>query len=616
MKKVFYIVFLLALHLKVLHAEIAVDWDIKRLEDKFRSEAELGLKEYLGPTKKFKVYIQVIGKKNTEEKKSADYRDSEFGYLSIADSYQDIKVSEKVMVKSIAADIFIYDKVDKNTLKNIRKIATGAMKGFPSSINLNVMPSPPTLEENTNDLNQPFNFKKIFLEHLSDILKLISNLIISAIGLLGIYLLSRALIAAFKSISEAIKNDPTNNKEHKKEDDSVTEEEDKEDEINTDHQKFEEILNNQIEIQHERSLEIVKTCLRTAPHVFKQVLVRNDENFQGFKVLLPQIVEFTSKLKEIISIELWKKIDSIDGINESLFGRWLNRFAEDLSIAQMTDTGYFSCHIESTLFEKIHSAKLSHLIEASIKVNSCILFKFLLDFLPSNESINLMKHFDDKTWSKILSERQVNPIQLNKDISEMLETVEAIVEKDKREINDHDFSRIFSNPLSLFLKDKDFEEAEEFFKIISYSAPELSESIKAKFWTPRMLFRIPKDYLTEKFNILSVEGRVLILLGVQEDLREHLLTCIPEGKVMTIVTDQYSRDFDIQDERQKSRSTKTIKDFLNALKEDLYAEKFELKEESEALMSRETSHEMSVVKNSEMNEITQTNDKDSKNNAA
>ena len=72
------------------------------------------------------------------------------------------------------------------------------------------------------------NFKKIFLEHLSDILKLISNLIMSAIGLLGIYLLSRALIAAFKSISEAIKNDPANNKEQKLEDDSVTEEEDKE----------------------------------------------------------------------------------------------------------------------------------------------------------------------------------------------------------------------------------------------------------------------------------------------------------------------------------------------------------------------------------------------------
>ena len=73
MKKVFYIVFLSALHLKVLHAEIAVDWDIKRLEDKFRNEAELGLKEYLGPTKKFKVYIQVIGKKNTEEKLKEEF---------------------------------------------------------------------------------------------------------------------------------------------------------------------------------------------------------------------------------------------------------------------------------------------------------------------------------------------------------------------------------------------------------------------------------------------------------------------------------------------------------------------------------------------------------------
>jgi hypothetical protein len=599
--------------MQVASAEVVVDWDIKKLEDKFRGEIETGVKEYLGPDKKIKVYVQVDGRKKTEEKKAVDFKDGEFGYLSVADSYQDVRVSEKVIVTSVTADIFVYEKVDSTVVNNIRKIAAGAMKGYKNATNLNVMPSPPPKVEEKKVADSkpiepakepPFDLKKFLIDHASDIFKMFSTLFIGALGLLGVYLLARALIAAFKTIGDAMKASTEKIANQQQLNKEFDQEMKKQEEEKASHQKVEEVFNNQLEIQFERNIDIVKSCLRTSPHVFKQVMGRNEVNLNGLKTLLPLIIEYTIKLKETISPDLWKKLETIKGIDEGMFNRWLNTFAEDISVAQMTENGYFSYVVDHSLLEKVYSSKFAHLVDASMRVNSGILYKFILDFLPPEESTSLMKHFDEETWKIILTERYVNAVDLNSDINKLLMVVDEYVEKEKCEINDQGLARILSNPMTFFLQNKSYEESEEFFDILSTSAPELAQILKGKFWTPRMFFRIPNDYLSETFNILSVDTRVAILLGVQDDVRGHLLSFIPEGKVMTIVTDQYNRDVENFDNRQKDKSVKMIKEYLEMLKADSIADKFILKDESEIPVAIETVQDEQAIKKDESLSLT------------
>lgn len=604
MKIIFSFIVILISLVQIVSAEVIVDWDIKKLEDKFKGEIETGVKEYLGAEKKFKVYVQVSGRKKTEEKKASDFNDTEFGYLSVADSYQDVKILDKVVVNSVSAEIFIYDKIDRAVENNIRKISSGAMKGFPNTTILSVMPSPPKIEEKKPEAPEtPFDLKKFLMDHASDIFKMFSTLFVGALALLGLYLLGRALIAAFKTIGDAMKDSTDKIARQQKENKEQELEAKKNDEQKLAHQKIEEVFNNQLEIQFERNINIVKSCLRVSPHVFKQVLIRNEENLNGLKTLLPLIVDYTVKLKEAISQDLWKKVESLKGIEEGLFNRWLNAFAEDISVAQMTENGYFSYVIDHNLLERAYAAKFSHLVDASMRINSGVLYKFVLDFLPPEESTHLMKHFDEETWKMILTERYINAAELNDDVANMLKIVDEYVEKEKREINDQGLARILTNPMTLFLQGKSFEESEELFDILSMSAPDLATLLKSKFWTPRTLYRVPSEYLREKFNTLTVEARVHILLAVQEDIRNFMLGFIPEGKVMTIVTDQYNRDVETFDERARIKSVKVLKEFLDNLKADATAEKFILKEELEEVADEYQQETQQEEQSKEQNEL-------------
>lgn len=562
-------------------AEVAIDWEIKKLEEKFRGEIETGVREYLGPQQKFKVYVQIVGKKKTEEKKAINFNDKEFGYLSVADSYQNIRVYEKIFVKNISIDVFVYDSVEKGVENNIRKIASGAVKGFQSKVTISIMPSPIAKVEPANIAD--FDIKKFLLEHASDIFKLFSSVFLGGVLLFGLYLLAKALVTAFKTMGDAVKSSTDKYTHQQQINQELTKEEKNKEDEKIAQQKNEEAFNNQLALQFERNIDIVKSCIKISPHVFKQVLIRKDENLRGLKSLLPLIVELTDKLKESISVDVWKKLEEIDGINEGVFNRWLNTFSEDLSVAQMTENGYFSHAVDHVLLERVYAAKFSHLVDAAIKINTSILYKFIFDFLPSEESVSLMECFSEETWKIVLTERNVNANDLNNDIKEMLKVVDGFVEKEKYEINDQGMSRILSSPISFFIESKSFEESEEFFNIISTSAPDVANLFRSKFWTPQMFFRIPEDYLMEKFSTMKMELRGQVLLGISSDVRLYLLSLIPEGRVMTIMTEQYNNNLENLNQKMKEDSFVAAKEFLKALKVDHGAGKYALKEESDVV---------------------------------
>lgn len=571
--------------LNITFGEVVIDWDIKKLEDKFKSDIDEGLKEYLGSGKKFKVYVQVNGKKKTEEKKSINFSDKEFGYLSVADSYQDIRIDEKISVKSVSTEIFIYNKLEDESLRNVKKIAEGAIKGFPGSVVLRVMPS---LKEEEKKI--PFSLMSFLEQKASDVFYMLYYLVIGIISLFGVYYLLKSLLKLFNSSSK--------NKKLAKDDDKQVKQRDSEDkDFNL---KINKPLNEDAKKHFERNMKIIETCLQESSFIFKKVLSQKNENLQGFKTLLPFMVSCLSKLGHIITTDQWKDLEKVRGLENDQFYKWLISFTEDILIAQMSEPGCLTSLVDKVLLEKVYIADPLYLIEAVRDLNSSVLYKFALDVLSEEKAALMIKEFDSSTWLKVLSEKEAKSEELNSDIKRMLKKINDLETTNRDIIADKDIERLFVPPTQLLLKGKTFEEVESLFEELSFLAPSLEKKLRTKVWTPKIFFRIPETYLSDKFNSMTLESRVMILLAVKEDVRDFLFSIMPNEKVSMIVRDQYSRGETALNSENKEKAILFARKFIEELKFDLECEKFNLKNEIEHPFTKENFKKRTDLENNKV----------------
>lgn len=572
-----FLIFLFTSPISSLNAQkVELDWEVKKLEEKLQGQVLSGVREYLGDKKKINAFIQIDAKKTSTEKVVKGFKDNDFGYLSVDEANYDTQVERKLVVEQVNANVFVFEKVDKDVERNLKLIVKSALRGYKTNIAIRVMPSPLIPEEpkvqpkeEVKDApkepvsEEPFSLKSFILKHASDIIKLVSMVVVGILALIGIYLFAKAIVAAFKALGEAMKSSTDRYA------DSLNTQKASED--NTEDEREENAENDFQTGNLEKSYAIIDSCLSNFPQVFKNVILRDKSNVSGFKTLVPNLVAHADKLKQLLPQSFFSEVENSQSVfSGQEYALWLKKLGEDLSVGLMKESGYFSYLLDPGVLEKVYSKKLSHLVEATIKIHSGTLYKFIFDFLPSEESTRLMERFDESAWKLLLQERHIDGNRLNDDVVNLISVCEEIEERERREINDSGLAKILGAPMTTYLENSGFKKTDEILAMLSEAAPDFGKSMKNKFWTPSIMLQIPDSHLRERFNSISIESRVRILLFIQdqEDLRKHMFGLLPEGKVTMIVNDQLKLQGEGFDEKARSNAEGELKMFLK----ELYAE--------------------------------------------
>lgn len=539
------------------------DEEIDFLKARLLTRLENNLSSYLGEIK-YSVFLKLNTKAIEPQEKNTELLSL---YMLDKQTIKEGVSTQTKFIEEAIVKIIIYEKLEGSVNKEIQDIVESTLEGQKVKVKISFKESTNSLLDknikSTKDLpneNESF-FTKVYNKHLSEVIKLVGNLILGVSALFGVFIFARFLRTPLNTIAESVKsmspvNSPNSSGDPKEITTSIVD-------YKETSEKFKE------------NLGMFKEILLDNPSVVASLILKDEMNAAGIKKLLPYVYEkkYSDVIKEHFNETHFSTMEQSGKVfNDHVdFVLWFERTMEVLSLVVLNKhKNVLSAipEIQMEIIKKIPSMLLRKYLDEN---RYSLTYQVVMDLLHGEEKREFLKTLDVEEWKIAFEVSDVSENEIKIEVEKIIQfSKTSMIEDDIVSAVQIQSSLIIPSLLSV-ISHKKLNTQDAFIESLSVVSDETVHLIKESFWTPRDLQLVPEAILQDQMRLNAADEKCMIIHSMPEDIAEFLINYSMDGKAREIVKSHLkNKNSDFNDEKSEVLGAKFIMDLFKLHKRGAY----------------------------------------------
>ncbi len=337
-----------------------------------------------------------------------------------------------------------------------------------------------------------------------------------------------------------------------------------------------------------RNIQLVDKALGEAPRLLLAAFDAKQGDAAGLRWLLPKLGDEARAAfhSGLLPVDLLSQIDraAVSDRREEEWVIWLQGFAERLTIHRMRGGSPLEKALGSDTYNRLVSLpamKVAEWVCALEPQFAAAGWRLIIEILSPKDLEAVLTRLPNEQWERIAHARNIPLSELPPFAEHMVSELAGSAPAQDGSGHSLPMEKLVE-PLVSLLREKALGEDDAFIDELAVNFPELPALIAQRFWTPRLVDRVPEDSLQAAFRGAGNEVKSAVVALMPPAIAERFEDMLPEGNVRTVVLDRVKRLNASATPGEKRASLLLARQFLDALRAQAAEGRFDLLAEGNA----------------------------------